>query len=101
VNKYYLTPTSILKVQTITISSNGTKFSTYHSENKLYENSTSDNFIILHRSMWRGGDFVKFPRFLFGPNEKVSQVTVKMGFAYLRMFNLTASNHEHYAVSNS
>lgn len=44
--------------------------------------------IILYRSIWRAGDFVKFPRFLFHPQEKITGIIVKHGTAFLRIVNL-------------
>lgn len=61
-------------------------------ENQLYENSTNNNMIIIHRSIWRAADFVKFPRFLFHPNEKIVEFTIKFGTAYIRTVNLNLAN---------
>lgn len=56
--------------------------------------------IIFYNSIWRAGDFVKFPRFLFGDGEKITGIVVKFGSIFVRVVDLALFNPESFVVSS-
>lgn len=48
--------------------------------------------VIVYQGIWRAGDFLKFPRFLFHSYEKITSIIVKHGTVFVRIVNLNTQN---------